>query len=449
MSSSAGGKHLSDFADEHKKEGRKTDTMTVKRIVATFKPYKVQVTFVLLIIVLTTMLGVVNPLLIRAILDDAIINRNIEHLILYASLALIASVFGGFVGVAQTYLVTSIGQNVMRDFRNTLYCKLQSMSFRFFTSTRTGEIQSRLSNDINGAQNAVTDTFTMSITSFLNALITIVVMFYISPLLTLISTVLLPLFLWITYKTGKLRRTTSSATQQTMASLHALMQETLSVSGILLIKTLGRQKMVQERFKKENQKLTDQGIEQRMIGRWIMFLFNNFFTFTPAVIYIVAGWQIIKNGGNTTITIGGIVAFTALQSRLFSTFGQFFPLQLNMQGALALFDRIFEYIDLPVEIQDAPDAVALATEQVRGEIVFQDVSFTYKHDQTREAGGRKDEQARMTTLDAVSFDVKPGQLAALVGPSGAGKTTITYLLPRLYDVDAGAVEIDGHNVKQI
>jgi ATP-binding cassette subfamily B protein len=384
-----------------------------------------------------------------------------QHLILYATIALIASLLGGLASIAQTYFNSVIGQNIMRDFRNQLYVKLQSMSFRFFTSTRTGEIQSRLSNDINGAQNALTDTFTRAVTCILNAIVTIAAMLYVSPLLTLISVVLLPLFLWITYKSGKMRRRTSLATQQTMASLHALMQETLSVSGVLLIKTLGRQKMVQGRFKTENQKLTELGIQQRMIGRWIMFLFDTFFTFTPTIIYIVAGWQIIHSAQGASITIGGIVAFTAFQSRLFNTFSQIFPLQLDLQSSLALFERIFEYLDLPVEIHDAPDACTLEPELVKGEIAFKAVSFTYKDALTSfgklKAPGQKQNgqtasqsgHATPFTLDDLSFTIKPGQLVALVGPSGAGKTTITYLIPRLYDVDSGAVEIDGHDTRDI
>lgn len=446
------GKRLSDFAEEQKKAGRKTDLHTVKRIVQTLGPYKFQAALMLVFILITTVLGVVNPLLIRAILDDAVLNHNLNNLFLYASIALAISLLGGFIGVAQTYFTAMIGQNIMRDFRNKMYCKLQMMSLRFFTSTRTGEIQSRLSNDINGAQNAVTDTFTTAITCILNALVTTITMLYISPLLTLICVILLPLFLWVTYKVGKVRRSTSSATQQRMASLHALMQETLSVGGVLLIKTLGRQKMVQERFLKENQALTSLGIQQRMIGRWTMFFFNNFFTFTPAIIYVVAGWEIIHSaGGDAGITVGGIVAFTALQGRLFNTFGQFFPLQLSFQGALALFDRIFEYLDLPIEIQDAPHALTLTPEEVRGEVTFQEVIFTYKRDQQVHAGenGKGSHAQPPTTLDNLSFTIKPGQLAALVGPSGAGKTTITYLIPRLYDVNYGCIEIDGHDVREI
>lgn len=467
------GKHLSTFAEERNRHTYKTDVQILKRIAQSFRPYKFQLTLELATILITTLLGAVNPLIIRAILDDAVLRRNLAALFIYAGIALGTAIIGGLVGIAQSYLSSSIGQNIMRDFRNQLYAKLQTLTFSFFTSTRTGEIQSRLSNDINGAQNAVTDTFVTIVTNIFSAIVTIGTMLYISPLLTVISVALVPLFLLITYKVGKVRRHTSRSVQQTMASLHALMQETLSVSGILLIKTFGRQGYVRKQFEEENQKLTALGIYQQMIGRWTMFLFNTFFTFTPAIIYVVAGWQIIRSPQNAGVTIGGIVAFTALQSRLFNIFGQFFPLQLNMQGALALFDRIFEYFDLPVDICDSPDAIVLPSEQVQGELTFKNVSFTYRREKPgilsavggkRERGRQPEPEdqartnvqaatengvSRVETLHEISFSAKPGQLVALVGPSGAGKTTTTYLIPRLYDVDSGSIEIDGHDIRRV
>jgi len=381
----------------------------------------------------------------------------------------------GLIGVGQTYLNNLIGQQVMRDFRNKLYEHLQSLSLRFFTSTRTSEIQSRLSNDVGGVQAVVTNTATSIVSNISTALSTIIAMLFISPPLTLISLGLLPIFLWITYKIGNVRRMTSKETQQSLASLTAMMQETLSVSGILLTKTFGRQQYAQERFEKENQNLTNLEVRQQMIGRWFFMFIGIFFSITPAIVYLVAGWQIIHNPLHPGITLGGIVAFTTLQSRLFFPIGQLLSIQVDIQGALALFDRIFEYLDLPIEIQDAPDALHLKAGETRGEITFDDVSFTYKPDETsimsgstgpdqdngkNENGKEKravspqpvalsDESGPRPTLSHVSLDIKPGQLAALVGPSGAGKTTITYLVPRLYDVDSGAVEIDGHNVKDI
>src|SRR5713226_4848259 len=466
---------MSAYLEEQKKRGRKTDARTVRRVAGAFRPYKFQVVLVLIAIILTTVLGLVNPLLIRFIFDDAIGKRNLTLLVIFVSIMIVMPIITGIIGVGQTYLNNIIGQRVMRDFRNNLYDHLQSMSLRFFTSTRTGEIQSRLSNDVGGVQGVVTDTATSVVSNISTALSTIIAMLFISPLLTLVSLGLLPIFLWITYKVGKVRRTTSKETQESMASLTAMMQETLSVSGILLSKTFGRQKYAQQRFEKENQKLTNLEVRQQMIGRWFFMFVGTFFSITPAIVYLVAGLQIINNPLHTAITLGSIVAFTTLQSRLFFPIGQLLNVQVEIQGALALFDRIFEYLDLPIEIKDKPNALQLSPNDVSGKVTFNSVSFTYKRDESsvlsdlngKVGNGKGDdgsakrpispeplaisteEPVSRITLNNVSFEIKPGQLAALVGPSGAGKTTITYLVPRLYDVDSGSVEIDGHNVKDI
>ena len=460
---------MSAYLEEQKKRGRKTDSNTLKRVAKAFSPYKIQIIIVLIAIILTTVLGLVNPFMIQFIFNDAIGKRNEKLLIILVSIMIIMPIITGLIGVGQTYLNNVIGQQVMRDFRNNLHAHLQSMSLRFFTSTRTGEIQSRLSNDVGGVQAVVTNTATSIVSNFSTVISTIIAMLIISPPLTLISLGLLPIFLWITYKIGNVRRATSKETQESMASLTAMMQETLSVSGILLTKTFGRQKYAQDRFEKENQTLTNLEVRQQMIGRWFFMFIGIFFSITPAIVYLVAGTQIIRNP--LSFSIGGIVAFTTLQSRLFFPVGQLLSIQVDVQGALALFDRIFEYLDLPIEIQNKPKALQLKVNNVRGEINFKDVSFTYKSDDygllkasrgpVKNGNGRRkdsvstepvevtDKSERRSTLSHVTFDIKPGQLAALVGPSGAGKTTITYLVPRLYDVDSGAVEIDGHNVKDI
>ena len=460
---------MSAYLEEQKKRGRKTDSNTLKRVAKAFSPYKIHIIIVLFAIILTTVLGLVNPFMIQFIFNDAIGKRNEKLLIILVSIMIIMPIITGLIGVGQTYLNNVIGQQVMRDFRNNLHSHLQSMSLRFFTSTRTGEIQSRLSNDVGGVQAVVTNTATSIVSNFSTVISTIIAMLIISPPLTLISLGLLPIFLWITYKIGNVRRTTSKETQESMASLTAMMQETLSVSGILLTKTFGRQKYAQDRFEKENQTLTNLEVRQQMIGRWFFMFIGIFFSITPAIVYLVAGTQIIHNP--LSFSIGGIVAFTTLQSRLFFPVGQLLSIQVDVQGALALFDRIFEYLDLPIEIQDKPKALQLKVNDVRGEINFKDVSFTYKSDDygllkaspgpVKNGNGRKkdsvstepvevtDKSERRSTLSHVTFDIKPGQLAALVGPSGAGKTTITYLVPRLYDVNSGAVEIDGHNVRDI
>jgi ATP-binding cassette subfamily B protein len=484
---------MSAYLEEQKRRGRKTDSRTVRRVAQAFQPYKWQVVLVLVAILLTTGLGVVNPLLIQRVFDDIIGKKDLNLLIIYVSIMVAVPIVTGLIGVYQTYLNNLIGQNVMRDFRNRLYLHLQSMSLRFFTGTKTGEIQSRLSNDVNGVQGVITNTGTSVVSNIATVASTIAAMLWISPLLTLISLGLLPIFVWITTKVGNVRRSTSKETQESMATLTAMMQETLSVSGILLMKTFGRQQYAQQMFEKENQRLTDLEIRQQLIGRWFFMFISVFFSVIPAIVYLIAGWQIItiRNAG---ITLGGIVAFTTLQSRLFFPIGQLLSIQVEIQGALALFDRIFEYLDLPIDIKDAVNARRLDPARTRGRISFKHVSFTYKRDNplldpvaatvttpTEEKNSRRfkilpfrrrnagaqakgvavsqeqqddiaaanGQEEPRTTLKNISFDIQPGQLAALVGPSGAGKTTITYLVPRLYDVDDGAIEIDGHNVKDV
>ncbi len=464
-----GGSKMTSYLEEQKKSGRKTDARTAKRVIQAFRPYKYRVILVLIAILLTTLLGLINPLLIQRVFDDAILKRNLNLLYIYVAIMFVTPIVTGFIGVGQTYLNNVIGQSVMRDFRNRLYKHLQSMSLRFFTATRTGEIQSRLSNDVGGIDSVVTNTATSIVANFSTAISTIIAMFILSPLLTVISLAALPLFLWITYKVGNVRRVTSKETQQSMASLTAMMQETLSVSGILLMKTFGRQNYAQQQFENENQQLTDLEVRQQMIGRWFFMFIGTFFSVLPAVVYLVAGLQYIAH---QNITFGIIVAFTTLQTRLFFPIGQLLNIQVDIQGALALFDRIFEYLDLPIDIRDKINALQLQPEKVRGHIAFKDVVFTYKrdeHEQEQAPAANEDaEQEKVTrpispeplapatedvpmhpTLDHVSFTIEPGQLAALVGPSGAGKTTITYMVPRLYDVDSGAVEIDAHNVQDI
>lgn len=453
-----GRRGLADYVEEQKKRGRKTDAHTVRRVVAAFKPYRLQVLLVLLAILATTLLGLINPLLIQRIFDDAIDKGNLSLLIIYVIIMFITPIISGIIGVGQSYLNNKIGQSVMRDFRNRLYIHLQNMSLRFFTSTRTGEIQSRLSNDVGGVQGVVTNTATSIVSNVATALSTVIAMIIISPLLTLVSLGLLPLFLWITYKVGNVRRQTSKETQKSMASLTAMMQETLSVSGILLMKTFGRQEYARTQFEEENQNLANLEIRQQLVGRWFFMFIGTFFSIIPAVVYLIAGAQIIQHapllGGY--MSLGTIVTFTTLQSRIFFPIGQMLGVQVEIQGALALFDRIFEYLDMPIDIQDKPDALRIEPEETRGEVSFEHVNFSYKRDAYSalsnsdvQADKKDEEEDLRPALKDVSFTIKPGQLAALVGPSGAGKTTMTYMVPRLYEVDSGAVKIDGHNVKDL
>jgi ATP-binding cassette subfamily B protein len=346
-------------------------------------------------------------------------------------------------GLWQTYTNNTIGQGVMRDLRNSLYTHLQHMSLKFFTSTRTGEIQSRLSNDVGGVQAVLTDTASSILSNITVVISTVGAMFFISWQLTLLSLAILPFFLVLSRKVGKVRRRVSGETQESLADLTAHMQETLSVSGILLSKAFGRQAYEIERFEKENQRLSKLEVKRTMVGRGFFSLVGVFFSITPAFVYLIAGYLNVR-GGTSPITTGEVVAFTTLQSRLFFPMGQLLNVQVEIQSALALFDRIFEYLDLEREIVDKDGALEISPDDVSGRVHFKDVWFRYERPITTEG-----EDERLWTIAGVDVVVPDGQLVALVGPSGAGKTTLTYLLPRLYDVNRGSVEIDGIDVRDI
>ena len=428
---------------------------TVRRIVAFFRPYRLQVAVVVVAILATSLLGLINPILLKLLIDDALPNRDFGRLNLYVGLMIVLPIVTGLIGIGQSYLNNAIGQRVMQDLRSALYSHLQRMPLRFFTETKTGEIQSRLANDVGGVQGVVTDTASSVASNLAITIGTIVAMVLIDWRLTALSLGLLPFFMHLTYRVGKVRREVSTETQEALADLSSTTQETLSVSGMLLTKTFGQQDAANERFGGLNRRLAALQIRQAMVGRWFFMIVGTVFSITPAFVYWLAGWLAIQ-GDPSSPTIGDIVAFTTLQSRLFFPLGQLLNVQVEIQGALALFDRIFEYLELDPGIVDAPDAIDLAARPVAGRIRFRDVSFTYPTPPPRPIAEavlgepiQVEPEPLPFGLRDIDFEAAPGDLVALVGPSGSGKTTTTYLVPRLYDADSGAVEIDGTDVRQI
>ena len=349
---------------------------TVKRIAAFFRPYRIQVGVVLFAIVVTSILGLLNPLLLKLLIDVAIPQQDWFLLNLFVGLMIFLPIVTGLIGVGQAYLNNVIGQNVMQDLRGALYLHLQRMPLRFFTETRTGEIQSRLANDVGGVQAVVTDTAASVTSNLAVSISTVIAMFLIDWRLTFLSLGLLPFFMYLTFRVGKIRREVSGETQKSLAEMTAHTEETLSVSGILLAKTFGQQDASVVRFRTINAKLAALQIRQAMVGRWFFMIIGTIFSITPAFVYWLAGYLVIQ-GDPTAPTIGDIVAFTTLQSRLFFPVGQLLNVQVEIQGALALFDRIFEYLEMDPEIVDAPDAVVLHASEVRGQVKFHDVSFQY------------------------------------------------------------------------
>jgi ATP-binding cassette, subfamily B, bacterial len=452
---------------------------TVRRIAAFFSPYRPQVAVVVAALLLTSLLGLINPYLLKLLIDEVIVGRDYSRLNFYVGLMIAIPIGTGLIGVGQAYLNNVVGQNVMQDLRNALYGHLQRMPLRFFTETRTGEIQSRLANDVGGVQAVVTDTAASLTSNVAVAISTIGAMLFIDWRLTALSLGVLPFFLYLTFRVGKVRRSISTETQKSLADMSAATEETLSVSGMLLSKTFGQQAASVERFRGLNRKLAVLQIRQAMVGRWFFMIIGTIFSITPAFVYWLAG-TLAANGDPTAPSAGAIVAFTTLQSRLFFPLGALLNVQVEIQGSLALFDRIFEYLDLDPEIVDAPDAVDLDAGPVAGRIRFRDVSFRYPASavpaipvplEPEEAvaelgpdaaiaavraeadGSHSPLEAPEPTvipgfaLEEIDFEAAPGELVALVGPSGSGKTSTTYLIPRLYDVDAGSVEIDGRDIR--
>ncbi len=433
-----------------------TGRKTLRLIGGFFAPYRPRLLLIAALILVTVSVGVVNPILLKLIIDNLTGPQDLNLLYLQAGLMIVLPIVTSAIGVWQAFLSNVVGQRVMNDLRLALYRHLQWMPLRFFTETRTGEIQSRITNDVGGVQSVVTDTASSLLSNFATVATTVIAMWILDWRLTLLSLGLLPFFAYITYRVGKVRREVSTLTQRSMAEMSAITEESLSVSGILLSKTFGQQEASIERFRAESVRLGDLQVRGQMIGRWFFALIGTFFSIMPAFVYLLAGSLII--GGDTNVSIGTIVAFTTLQSRLFFPLGQLLNVQVEIQGALALFDRIFEYLEMDHEITDAADAVELSPTSMRGGVSFENVSFRYPVAEAQVAAASETAEAEAegravpTTvqpfaLTDITFNAEPGQLVALVGPSGSGKTTSTYLIPRLYDVDRGSVSIDGVDVR--
>ncbi len=428
----------------------------VGRIALAFRPYLPQVIAVGALIVVSAGLGVANPLLIRVVFDDALFpasgTPNLNLLwILAGIMAGVTAVTSG-IGIAQTYLTNTVGQRVMGDLRARLFGHLQGLSLSFFTGNRTGEIQSRVSEDVGGVQNVVTTTVTDVISNAVILVSTAIAMAVLSWQLTLVALGVVPFFAVITQKVGKKRREVSREVQQSRAEMNAITQETLSVSGVMLTKLFGRQDDEVRRFNRENQRLSNLVIRRQMTGQVVWAIMQGFFSVSPVVIYVLAGYLLVGLGRDG-ISAGTIVAFTTLQSRLYFPIGTLLRVSVELQASLALFERIFGYLDTEPDIVDAPDAVDLDANTVTGMVEFDSVRVDYgAHTIFRTADANAAAAMGRTpqwALDGVSFRVEPGQLAAFVGPSGAGKSTISYLLPRLYDASEGIVSIDGHDVRKV
>ncbi len=400
----------------------------LRRIGPLFAPYKLRLSGVLVLIVVSAALGVLPAFLLRRVLEA--ISANDTRALSWNAGGMIAiAIVVGALGVFQTLFSNQVGQRVMHDLRAAVFRHLQRLSLAFFTRTRTGEVQSRIQNDIGGVQSVVTNTATSITSNVTTVAATMIGMLLLSWQLALFAFALIPIFALLTRRVGQERRRIATTTQETLADISSLVQESLSVSGILLGKTMGRGDELADRFEADSRRLADLEVRQRMAGRWVMASIQTSFAIMPAAVYWFGG--LLLAGGSNAISIATLVAFTTLQTRLFFPVGSLLGVGLDVQTSLALFDRIFEYLDQPVDIVEKPDALAVGRS---GDVIFDHVWFRYDAD---------------WTLQDVSFTVPAGTTTALVGETGSGKTTLGYLTARLYDVTRGSVSIGGVDVRDL
>ena len=416
----------------------------LRRAVSFFAPYRGRLSLIGAAILASSVLGLVNPYLLKLMIDEAIPERDIGLLATYAGLMIFVPIVNGAIGLAQSWLTASVGQFVMRDLRNALFTHVQSMPIRFFAETRTGEIQSRLTNDVSGVQSVVSDAAANLASSIAIVLSTMVAMALIDWRLTAVSLCVAPIFLYFTSRASAARRKASAEVQGALADLTSIADEHLSVGGALLAKSFGRAEAGAERFTARSGDLATLQLRQALTGRWVGVVVQVVFSGIPALVYFVAG-TLAAAGAPDAPTIGDIVAFTTLQSRLFFPLASLLGLQVEIGGSLALFERIFAYLDLVPEIVDALDAVHVTRSSVRGSVELRNVAFRYPQPPESDPKRRRDTFA----LRDISFSAEPGSLTALVGPSGSGKSTILSLIPRFWDAGSGSVLIDGRDVRQI
>jgi ATP-binding cassette subfamily B protein len=439
---SGGGNALRQFRTPKKEQPALMDPTRERdgrRILRLFRPYRARLTIVIAMIIASAAISMLNPFLIRSALDDGLLRRNDTALTLAVVGMIVVALVTQAASVWQTYLSNAVGQRVMHDLRAAVYHRLQQMSLAFFTRTRTGEVQSRISNDIGGLDNVITTTATTiagNVTTVIGAIVAMCIMNW---KLAVISLIFVPPSVWMTRQVGKIRRRITTEQQGQLADMSALVAESLSVSGIMLGKTMGRGDDLADRFTRESRDIADLEVRARMAGRWTMGTIQFVFSVLPALIYWFAGQSFV----GSSIEIGTVVAFTTLQTRLLFPIQSLLGAGTDMEASLALFDRIFEYMDLPIDIVEAEHPVELDPARVLGEVRFENVSFRYT--------GAAEPQVGSTewTVHNIDLTVAAGTRTAVVGETGAGKTTLGYLAARLYEPQRGRITIDGIDIRDV
>lgn len=417
----------------HYSETREKPNITrpmLRRIVKYFLPYWKLLILLAFSIIITSVLGLLPAIFTKNIIDVALPQKNINLLIILIVLSFGAILFSGLIIVGQNYLNSWIAKYIMYDIRNSMFNHIQHMGIRFFSNVNTGEITSLMNNDIGGIENIFSGTFVQILQNIFIFIVTAATMFYTNWKLAIAGMVILPLFILPTRKVGKVRWIIASETQNKLAELNTIIYETLSISGTMLVKLFTREKYQEEKFKNINKEATKLQIKESLAGRWFFMAISTVASIGPMIMYLVGGLILIRY---SDITVGSIVMFVALLGRLYGPVTSFANISVDVTRSLALFERIFKYFEMKREIVDKPKAINL--KQVEGFIKFNNVYFSYNE--------------KIQTLKDINIDVKPGQIVAFVGPSGAGKTTITYLLSRFYDVNSGSITIDEYDIRDL
>ncbi len=428
MGGPMGGQFLT---EEEKKNQPKVTPELLKRVFSYLKPYTKQLILVLLCIIVSSFFSLLPSILTGKILDDGLLKQDFKALVFYIVLSLAVTLAASLIGVAETYINTWIAQHITFDMRNQMYLHLQKMSQRFFTTNNQGDIITRMTSDIDGVKAVVTSTFSSILSNSITLIIAMIAMFQKNWILALVGIVIVPLFTLPTRKAGKKRWTLTNESQQVNDEVNGILNETLSVSGQLLVKLFGKEKYEYERYEKANRRMIGLNIKESMAGRWFRVVLTTFTSVGPMLLYLAGGILMMKY--NSDLTIGDITVLVSLLGRMYMPVNSLLNIQVEWIRSMALFKRIFDYFDIPVEIENAKDAVT--PDKVTGDVVFEHVEFSY-------------EESKKILKD-ISFTLNAGKSIAIVGPSGSGKSTIVNLIPRLYDVDSGSVTFDGIDVRKL
>ncbi len=428
MGGPMGGQFLT---EEEKKNQPKVTPELLKRVFSYLKPYTKQLILVLLCIIVSSFFSLLPSIITGKILDDGLLKQDFKALVYYIVLSLAVTLAASLIGVAETYINTWIAQHITFDMRNQMYQHLQKMSQRFFTTNNQGDIITRMTSDIDGVKAVVTNTFSSILSNSITLIIAMIAMFQKNWILALVGIIIVPLFTLPTRKAGKKRWTLTNESQQVNDEVNGILNETLSVSGQLLVKLFGKEKYEYERYEKANRRMIGLNIKESMAGRWFRVVLTTFTSVGPMLLYLAGGILMMKY--NSDLTIGDITVLVALLGRMYMPVNSLLNIQVEWIRSMALFKRIFDYFDIPVEIENAKDAVT--PDKVTGDVVFEHVEFSY-------------EKSKKILKD-ISFTLNAGKSIAIVGPSGSGKSTIVNLIPRLYDVDSGSVTFDGIDVRKL